>query len=58
MFHKNDFLKIFLNADNLMDLAYQNHLSRLKYAPENLFTGRNGVYNMGRNFSFKVILTL
>jgi iron complex outermembrane recepter protein len=56
MFKKNDFLKIFLNADNLMDIAYQNHLSRLKYAPQNLLTRRNGVYNMGRNFSCKVIL--
>jgi iron complex outermembrane recepter protein len=55
MFKKNDFLKIYINADNLMDVAYQNHLSRLKYAPQNPLTGRNGVYNMGRNFSFKVV---
>ncbi len=58
MFKKNDFLKIYFNADNLMDVAYQNHLSRLKYAPQNPLTGRNGVYNMGRNFSFKVVLTI
>ena len=58
MFKKNDFLKIFLNAENLMDVAYQSHLSRLKYAPQNPLTGRNGVFNMGRNFSFKVVLTL
>lgn len=41
---------------NLMDEAYQNHLSRLKYAPENSATGRVGVYNMGRNFAFKLIV--
>jgi iron complex outermembrane recepter protein len=56
MFKKKDFMKIYLNADNLTDVAYQNHLSRLKYAPQNPLTGRNGVFNMGRNFSFKVVL--
>jgi iron complex outermembrane recepter protein len=39
---------------NLTDVAYQNHLSRLKYGPENLATGRIGVFNMGRNFSVKL----
>ena len=39
---------------NLGDVAYQNHLSRLKYAAENLSTGRMGVFNMGRNFSIKL----
>lgn len=34
-----------------MDKAYQNHLNRLKYAPENLLTGRTGVFNMGRNLA-------
>ncbi|MDB5201669.1 MAG: TonB-dependent receptor [Ferruginibacter sp.] len=43
-----------LAANNIGDLAYQNHLSRLKYGPENLATGRTGVYNMGRNFSLKI----
>jgi len=41
-------------ADNLLDRAYQSHLSRLKYADENVVTGRMGVFNMGRNFTFKV----
>ena len=44
---------LFFTASNIGDVAYQNHLSRLKYAPENLATGRTGVYNMGRNFSIK-----
>ena len=41
-------------ATNLGNVAYQNHLSRLKYAPENMATGRQGVFNMGRNFSIKI----
>lgn len=42
------------SALNIADKAYQNHLSRLKYAPENMATGRTGVFNMGRNFSIKL----
>ena len=45
---------LYFTASNLTDVAYQNHLSRLKYAAENMATGRIGVFNMGRNFSFKV----
>ncbi len=40
-----------ISVSNLMDIAWQNHLSRLKYAPANYKTGREGVFNMGRNFS-------
>ncbi|HET9057725.1 MAG TPA: TonB-dependent receptor [Chitinophagaceae bacterium] len=43
---------------NLTDVAYQSHLSRLKYTAENLATGRIGVFNMGRNFSVKVNIPL
>ena len=43
---------------NLTDVAYQNHLSRLKYGPENTATGRIGVFNMGRNFSIKLNIPL
>jgi iron complex outermembrane recepter protein len=43
---------------NLTDAAYQNHLSRLKYTAENLATGRTGVFNTGRNFSFKLNIPL
>ncbi len=49
---------VFIAANNIGDVAYQNHLSRLKYAPQNLVTGRNGVYGMGRNFSFKLNVPL
>ncbi len=57
-FHRKDFLRIYVSAGNLLDVAYQNHLSRLKYAPENVATGRRGVFNMGRNVSIKLIMNL
>lgn len=47
-------LSIHLGGMNLTDAAYQNHLSRLKYAGENLVAGRTGVFNPGRNFSLKI----
>jgi iron complex outermembrane receptor protein len=47
-----------LMAQNLSDVAYQNHLSRLKYTDVNMLTGRSGVYNMGRNFSVKLNVPL
>ena len=50
--------ELYLLADNLLDCAYQNHLSRLKYAPLNPVTGRRGVYNMGRNITFKVVFPM
>ena len=43
-----------LVGQNITDVAYQHHLNRLKYGPVNEATGRMGVFNMGRNFSFKV----
>ena len=46
------------SANNIGDVAYQSHLSRLKYAQQNLATGRNGVFNMGRNFSVKLNVPL
>lgn len=49
---------IYVSANNLTDVAYQNHLSRLKYAPENYATSRTGIYNMGRNFSFKLLIPI
>ena len=50
--------KLYFSANNLTDKAYQNHLSRLKYSSENLATGRTGVFNMGRNLSFKILVPL
>ena len=51
---KRDLFHLYLNAINIGDVAYQNHLSRLKYAGENQASGRRGVYNSGRNFSIKL----
>lgn len=50
----NPVLTINFIVTNIADIAYQSHLSRLKYAAENMATGRTGVYNMGRNFSIKI----
>lgn len=53
-------LQLHLQASNLLNTAYQSHLSRLKYfeyytaSP----TGRPGIYNMGRNLCAKVIWDL
>jgi len=51
---------VFIQCDNIFDKAYQSNLNRLKYfeyyasAPN----GRSGIYNMGRNLSFKVIVPI
>ena len=46
------------SLNNIADVAYQNHLSRLKYTDINNVTGRMGVYNMGRNLSVKINVPL
>ena len=50
--------EFYVTADNLLNKAYQNHLSRLKYADVNTVTGRRGVYNMGRNITFKLVVPI
>ena len=40
---------LYLMADNLMDTAWQSHLSRLKEV---------GIYNMGRSFTVKLIVPI
>jgi iron complex outermembrane receptor protein len=58
--HGKVFANINILADNLTDVAYQSHLSRLKYFepyPNNT-TGRKGIYNMGRNIGFKLNVPL
>lgn len=55
-FNRSDFMSLYISGENLADIAYQNHLSRLKYASENPVTGRMGVFNMGRNISVKLIM--
>ncbi len=48
----------YFTVNNIFDVAYQNHLSRLKYGAVNPMTGRIGVFNMGRNFSFKIVIPI
>lgn len=58
--NKKPVINISFLANNLFDVAYQSHLNRLKYFepyPGN-FSGHNGIYNMGRNFSIKVDVPL
>jgi iron complex outermembrane receptor protein len=49
-----------ISGNNITDVAYQSHLSRLKYFEEypNNPSGRTGIYNMGRNISFKLTVPL
>ena len=56
----NAIFNISIFANNLFDIAYQSNLSRLKYFEDypNNFTGRNGIYNMGRNFGIKANVPL
>ncbi|MES2004565.1 MAG: TonB-dependent receptor [Bacteroidota bacterium] len=50
--------QLFINANNLFNIAYQSHQNRLKYfeyynaSPD----GRSGIYNMGRNVAVKLIV--
>ena len=45
-------------AENLFNRAYQNHLSRLRYAGFNEMTGRNGFFDPGRNIGIKMVIPL
>ena len=56
--HKKKVAELYITADNLLNCAYQNHLSRLKYCDINNATGRQGVFNMGRNIVFKAIIPI
>ena len=47
-----------LIVDNLTNVCYQDHLNRLKYADFNVVTGRQGVFNMGRNIVFKLMIPI
>ena len=48
----------YLVVTNIFNVAYQSHLNRLKYTAENPVTSRTGIFNMGRNVSFKVNIPL
>jgi iron complex outermembrane receptor protein len=47
-----------LAVQNLADIAYQDHLSRLRYADVNNVNGRRGISGMGRNFSVALSVPL
>jgi len=51
-------LSIHMAFNNISNVTYQNHLSRLKYTDVNYANGRQGVFNMGRNFSMKINVPL
>lgn len=55
---KRILFSVHLSLTNIGDIAWQNHMSRLKYTAENKFTGRTGVFNTGRNFSVKLNVPL
>ena len=46
---------LYLGVSNLLDTAYQNHLSRLKYADVQR-AGRSGLCGMGRNIILKTVI--
>ena len=51
---------ISVTANNLTDEVYQSNMSRLKYFDNYPIngTGRSGIFNMGRDISFKLIIPL
>ncbi|MFI5188170.1 MAG: TonB-dependent receptor domain-containing protein, partial [Chitinophagales bacterium] len=50
--------QLFIICNNLFNTAYMDYMSRFKYLPVNYTTGRVGVFNMGRNFSVKILVQL
>ena len=50
--------KVYINVSNLFDSVYMDYMSRFKYYPVNYLDGRVGVFNMGRNVSFKLIIPI
>jgi iron complex outermembrane receptor protein len=54
----NKVAELFIEGTNLANVNYQSNMSRLKYF-DNPVTApgvRRGIYNMGRNISFKVVI--
>jgi len=54
----NTVLKIFIEGTNLGNVAYQSNMSRLKYFDNAVVPPgvQPGIFNMGRNIDFKVII--
>ena len=53
---KKKVAEFYVTAHNLFNRAYQSHLSRLKYIDNP--SGQQGVYNMGRNVTFKLVIPI
>ena len=53
-------INLYILANNIFDVAYQDHLSRLKYFEQYAASpnGKSGVYNMGRNIALKMVVPL
>lgn len=49
---------VYLLGNNITDVGFQSHLSRLKYTDVNALSGRRGVFNTGRNFIFRINIPL
>jgi iron complex outermembrane receptor protein len=49
---------LYITCNNLLNTTYIDYMSRFKYYPVNYTTGRVGVFNMGRNISFKLLVPL
>ncbi len=47
-------------VNNVLDMAYQSNMSRLKYFDSHPVngSGRSGIFNMGRNWSFKMVVPI
>jgi iron complex outermembrane receptor protein len=56
--HGRTTCSIYVTCTNLFDTPYMDYMSRFKYYPVNYTTGRVGVFNMGRNISFKLVVPL
>ena len=52
------FAKLYFAVNNLFNTTYMDYMNRFKYYAVNQLTGRVGVFNMGRNFSIKVIIPI
>lgn len=51
-------IQIILQLNNMLDKAYRSHLNRLKYFEyySSSPNGHDGIYDMGRNLSLKIIV--
>ncbi len=51
-------LNLYLLVNNIFNIAYQDHLSRLKYFEQYSASpnAKLGIYNMGRNLALKAII--